>query len=95
MVPKILSEYQRQRKFTACQDITKHLEAKSDLLNSILTGDETWVFEYDPEMKRQSREWKSYGSPRPMKARKSKSKVKVMLIVFFNIQGTVHFEFLP
>ena len=45
-------------------------------------------------MKRQSREWKSYGSPRPVKARKSKSKVKVMLIVFFNIQGIVHFEFL-
>ena len=29
------------------------------------------------------------------KARKSKSKVKVMLIVFFDIQGIVHFEFLP
>ena len=30
-----------------------------------------------------------------MKARKLKSKVKVMLIVFFDIQGIVHFEFLP
>ena len=30
-----------------------------------------------------------------MKASKSKSKVKVMLIVFFDIQGIVHFEFLP
>ena len=30
-----------------------------------------------------------------MKARKSKSKVKVMLIVFFDIQSIVHFEFLP
>ena len=36
-----------------------------------------------------------YGSPRPVKARKSKSKVKVMLIVFLNIQGIVHFKFLP
>ena len=40
-------------------------------------------------------EWKSYGSPRPVKTRKSKSKVKVMLIVFFHIQGIVYFEFLP
>ena len=32
---------------------------------------------------------------RPVKARKSKSKVKVMLIVFFDIQGIVYFEFLP
>ena len=33
------------------------------------------------------------GSPRPVKARKSK--VKVMLVVLFDIQGIVHFEFLP
>ena len=57
MVPKILSEYQRQRRFTVCQDITECLEAEPDLLNSVITGDETWVFEYDPEAKRQSREW--------------------------------------
>ena len=95
MVPKIFSEYQRQQKFTVCLDITKHLEAKPDLLNSVIAGDETWVFEYNPETKRQSREWKSYGSPRPMRARKSKSKVKVMLIVFFDIQGIDHFKFLP
>ena len=54
----------------------------------------TWIFEYDPEAKKQSHEWKSYGSPRPVKARKSKAKVKVMVIVFFNIQGIVHFKFL-
>ena len=46
-------------------------------------------------MKRQSCEWKSYGFPRPVKARKSKLKVKVMFIVFFDIQRIVHFEFLP
>ena len=66
------------------------------MLNSVITGDETLVFEYEEtETKRQSRKWKSYESPRPMKARKSKSEVKVMLIVFFNIQGIVYFEFLP
>ena len=68
-----------------------HGNNEPDLLNSVITGDETWVFEYDPETKRQSREWKSYGSPRPVKA-KSKSKVKVMLIVFFDIQNIVHFK---
>ena len=55
-VPKILSEYQKQRRFTVCQDITERLEAEPDLLNSVITGDETWVFEYNPETKRQSRE---------------------------------------
>ena len=95
MIPKVLSEYQKQQRFTVCQDITERLEAEPDLLNSVITGDETWIFEYDPETKRQSREWKSYGSAMPVKARKSKSKVKVMFLVFFDIQGIVHFEFLP
>ena len=35
-----------------------------------------------------------YGSLRPVKAKKSKSKVKVTFIVFFNIQGIIHFKFL-
>ena len=73
MVLKILFEYQRQRRFTVCQDISERLEAEPDLLNSVITGNETWVFEYDPETKRQSREWKNYGSPRPMKTKKTKS----------------------
>ena len=95
MVPKIPSKYQKQKRFTVFQDITERLEAEPDLLNSVTTAGETWVFECDPKTKRQSREWKSYKSPRPVKARKSKSKVKMMLIVFFDIQGIVHFEFLP
>ena len=55
--------------------------------------DESWILEYDPETKRQSREWHSTNSPRPKKARMSKSKIKSMLICFFDIQGVVHKEF--
>ena len=72
-----------EERVTRGQIITERLEAEPHLLNTVITGDETWVFEYEIETKRQSREWKSYGSPRPLKARKSK--VKVMLIVFFDI----------
>ena len=95
VVPKILSKHHKQQRFTVCQDITEHLEAEPDLLNTIITGDETWVFKYDPETKRQCCEWQSYGSPRPVKAWKLKLKVTVMLIVLFDIQGIIHFEFLP
>ena len=41
IVPKILSEYQKQRRLTVCQDITERLEAEPDLLNSFTTGDKT------------------------------------------------------
>ena len=83
MVPKLLSEDQKQRRVTVCQDIMKRLEDDPDLLGRIITGNELWIFEYNPKTKRQSRRWKSPASPRPKKARMSKSKVKVMIIAFF------------
>jgi len=51
--------------------------------------------EYDPETKRQSREWHTANSPRPKRARMSKSKIKSMLICFFDSQVIVHKEFVP
>ncbi|GFW82211.1 mariner mos1 transposase [Trichonephila clavipes] len=53
------------------------------------------MFEYDPELKRQSCEWHTKSSPRPKKARMSKSCIKTMIIVFFDIRGIVHCEFVP
>jgi len=52
---------------------------KPNLLKRVVTGDESWIFEYDPLTKRQSLEWKSALSPKPQKARMFKSKTKVML----------------
>ena len=43
----------------------------------IITGDETWVYDYN------------------METSQSRSKIKVLLIVFFNYHGVVHSEFLP
>jgi len=35
------------------------------------------------------------GSPRPKKAQMSRSKIKMMLVVFFAWKGTIHHEFVP
>ena len=78
-----------------CQDIIEHLQIEPDLLCRVITGDKTWIFEYDPETKCQSCQWKSVMLPKPKKARQSKSKVKVMLITFLNVRGIIHSEFLP
>jgi len=64
-------------------------------MRQIITGDETWVYVYDPETKRQSSQWKSADFPRPKKARQVRSKVKVMLIVFFDMEGIVRYEYVP
>ena len=95
MVPKLLNDDQKERRVQVCEDIIERLETEPNLLAKVITGDESWVFEYDPEIKRQSCEWKSPGSPRPQKARQSRSKIKLLLIAFFDIRGIVHAEFLP
>jgi len=61
----------------------------------VITGDRTWIFEYDPETKRQSKERHTSASQRPKKARMSKSKIKSTLICFFDSQRIVHTEFVP
>jgi len=65
------------------------------LLLNVITGDESIVYAYDPETKLQSLQWKSPVSPRPKKARMQKSKLKTMLICFFDQEGIVHREFVP
>ena len=65
------------------------------LMERVITGDESWFLQYDPETKCQSLEWRSKGSPRPKKARMSKSKLKSMLVFFFDSMGTVYKEWVP
>ncbi|KFM74214.1 hypothetical protein X975_00919, partial [Stegodyphus mimosarum] len=38
------------------------LNVDPNLLEKVVTSDETWVYEYDPESKRQSSEWHTASS---------------------------------
>jgi hypothetical protein len=57
--------------------------------------DKSWIYSYDPEAKHQSLQWKSPQSPRAKKARQVCSSTKSMLMVFINLKGIVHHEFIP
>ena len=76
-------------------ELLEQVEADPELMEQVITGDESWFFQYDPETKRQSLVWRSKGSPRPNKARKSKSKLKCMFVCFFDSMGIVHKEWVP
>jgi len=71
------------------------LERQDDILGHVITGDETWVYQYDPEMKWQSAQWKTANSSRLKKLHWSKSRVKTMLLTFFDVRGIIHYEFVP
>jgi len=89
MVPQILTYNQKQRRF----HISSDLLCNAEMFDRVIAGDETWCFQYDPETKRQSKQWKTQKSPGPKKARMSWSQVKTMLVCFFDHKGIVHYEF--
>jgi len=92
LVLKNLSVEQKGNRMEICQDLLRRLEIEPNFFDTVIKGDESWVFGYDPETKRQSEEWHKKSSPHPKKACMSRSRVKIM-IVFFIGCGIVHKEF--
>ena len=60
-----------------------------ELAKHIITIDETWVRAYEPELKRQSAEWRHEGSLRSQKFCQNPSPVKLMVILVFDVQGVI------
>jgi len=85
MVPKELTEEEKQRRVTICQDL---LERQDSILGRAIAGDETWVYQYDPETKRQNAQWKIASSPRPkVPSVQIKSQNNVADFFFFILEG--------
>ncbi|GFU37328.1 histone-lysine N-methyltransferase SETMAR [Nephila pilipes] len=93
-VPHTLTTEQKEHRIASSEDLIAAADEDPNFLKTIVTGDESWCLEYDPETRRQSSEWTSPGKGRPMKVRASKSKTKTMLLVFFDSRGIIHHEFL-
>ena len=56
---------------------------------------ESWIYCYDPETKRQSSQWKHAGSPRHKKARQRKYTHKHLMIPFFDSTGMIYIHWVP
>ena len=72
LVPKILTNEQKETRRNVCLGLLERMENDKIFFKHVITGDETWIFEYDPDTKRQSSEWHTRNSPRPKKAKMSK-----------------------
>ena len=92
MVPKELTEEQKQRRVKICQDL---LERQDDILGHVITGDETCVYQY--ALKRSGKVHNGR-LPIPNDQRSSVSpneESKKFCHLFFFIRGIVHYEFVP
>jgi hypothetical protein len=72
-VPRLLTQDQRDSRAAICQELLDHASNDENFLKRIITGDETWVYGYDVEMKMQSSQRIEKNLPRPKKARHVRS----------------------
>ena len=77
-VPHLLNgDQQEEQVHLCCANLHRFCHEGQDFLSHIVTGDETWVYSWDPELKRQSAQWCNQGSPHPKKARCKQGAMKV------------------
>ena len=91
-VLKLLTEQQKELWKEISEDMLDLANHDPEFIKTIITGDETWIYGYNPETKFQSSQWKHLKSPWPKKAWQVRSNVKVMLTCFFYSHGIVHHE---
>jgi len=78
-----MTENQKQTRVNCCRDLTQMAQADPDVFERYITGNETWIYYYDPESRQQSMGWCHPNSPRPKKFRAEKSGKEFLAIVVF------------
>ena len=94
-VPRVPREDQKERRCHNSREMVELINLDPAVLDALVTCDESWIYCYDPETKRQSSQWKHAGSPRPKNARQSKSTHKLLMIPFFDSTGMIYMHWVP
>ncbi len=93
LLPAFLTPRHIIERFNHCTQMLQAVRARPSYLKKIVTMDEAWCYQYDPETKRQASQWLAPREPCPSHSRRSISIKKIMLVAFFDYRGMVHFEF--
>ena len=56
-VPRLLKAKQKDNRVSVCTDLLDQAQNDANFMSSIITGDEYWVYGYDPETKQMSSQW--------------------------------------
>ncbi|GFW41436.1 histone-lysine N-methyltransferase SETMAR [Trichonephila clavipes] len=84
------SELKRPKNFSLFTEQTEE-----EFLDSIVTGDETWVHYTTRKQKKQLKQWKHPSSPRAKKFKQILSAGKIMASIFWDRKGVLLCEFMP
>ena len=89
-VPHLLTDEQKQSLVRlASQVIEKYDEFDPRHLEEIVTGDETWIYHFQPDSKAKDKVWVSSEGDRPVIARHCKTSNRMLYVIFFDSKGPV------
>ncbi|VVC29804.1 Transposase, type 1 [Cinara cedri] len=95
-VPHFLSPEQKDTREDICRELLSRYEnEKETFLDHIIAIDETWIRDFEPELKSQSNIWKGITSPRAKKVRHQQTKVKQMMIFAYDKLGIIVTDRVP
>ena len=90
LVPHLLNDEQKQSRLRlASQVIEKYDKCDQHCLEEIITGDETWIYHFQPDSKAKNKVWVSSEGDRPVIARPCKTPNRMLYAIFFDSKGPV------
>lgn len=89
-IPHKLTDAQKEARVVWCRQMLKKYDrGASKSVNHIYTGDESWIYAYEPETKQQSTVWVFQNEENPTKVTRARSTSKQMVACFFGRNGHV------
>ena len=66
-VPHLLTEEQKTQRLKCAQELLKTYKGcNSRVISNLLTGDETWVYMFEPQRRADNKQWKRKDKKTPM-----------------------------
>lgn len=93
-VPKLLTNEMKKQRLEMCANLLSEYGSREDPLKGVITGDETWIYRYDPETNQESKEWCRPGSPIKKKSKTLRKRDKIMATFFWDQEGIILIDFL-
>ena len=88
-VPHMLSDSEKHHRVKIARSLLHRYGEGDEMLQIIVAIDETWIRSFEPELKRQSSEWHTKDSPRPLKFRRSQNYPKMLMKIAYDFRGVL------
>ena len=89
LTPEQKNRVEKDRGEMASVSLSRFKNRDSCRLRKIVTGDETWLYFYEPDNKLNNKMWVGENNECPMVARRSRSARRVMYALLFDSDGIV------